>query len=1073
MKKMFKAVDPRQDFIKMEHKILRFWSKNKIFKKFQCKNKNSKRSWSFLDGPITANNPMGVHHAWGRTLKDVFQRFKNMQGYQERFQNGFDCQGLWVEVEVEKELGFKNKKDIEEYGVDKFVEKCKERVKKFSAIQTKQSIRLGQFMDWDNSYYTMSEENNYAIWHFLKQCHQKKYLYKGRDSVPWCARCGTAISQHEILTEEYKEIVHTAVYFKLPIISAGFDNTYLLVWTTTPWTIPANVAVAMSPEFDYGIYQNNKTQEKFIVLKKLAEKIFKKDYQNFKLIKELKGKELSGLKYQAAFDDLDLVIAARQENPDTFHTVIMAEDLVTEAEGTGMVHIAPGCGKEDFDLSKEQRLSVIAVIDEEAKYLKRMGELSGKNAKENPKLIFNYLKENAGGRFLYKLEDYKHRYPTCWRCKEELVWRVVDEWYISMDELRQPMMEVTKKINWMPSFGKDQELDWLKNMHDWLISKKRYWGLALPIYECKKCGHFEVMGSREELKKRAVAGWDDFDGHTPHKPWIDQVKIKCANCGTAVSRIPDVGNPWLDAGIVPYSTMGYFRDKIVDVDGKEKTGKKYWQKWFPADLILECFPGQFKNWFYSLIAMSTVLENTNPFKAVLGHSLVRDEKGEEMHKSKGNAIWFDDAAEKMGVDVMRYMYASAHPYKNLNFGYGPADAYRRRIILLWNVYSFFITYANIDKFDPTKSKIDFSKLNNKLDRYIISLLHETIKNFTEIIGSYDVFTAMNYVEEFLESLANWYVRRSRRRFWKSKNDEDKLQAYHTLYEVLIIFIRMLAPIMPFLTEEMYQNLGRLSKNDLESIHLCDYPKYENALIDHKLNDQMRSVLKISSLAHAARDKAQIKVRQPLNKLFVFGITELDKNLKNILLAEVNVKAVELIAKKGQAEEYADSEIKLNFKILGEKYREEVKSMQKLLRAEKFKLKEGILNLGKFELGVDEFEIEYKAKGNYSVESDKYFIVVLDTNITAKLKQEGLARDLVRYIQDLRKEANFQVDDRIVINYELLDSNDDIEAAILNFGDYIGKETLAESLNNIKSADNDIEKKISINSSRIIIGLKKS
>jgi len=647
---MLKKVNPKQDFIKLEHEILKFWKDNKIFAKYQAKNAQSKKHWSFLDGPITANNPMGVHHAWGRTLKDVFQRHKNMQGYQGRFQNGFDCQGLWVEVEVEKELEFKNKKDIEDYGIDKFVNKCKERVKKYSAIQTDQSVRLGQFMDWDNSYFTMSSENNYAIWHFLKKCHERGYLYKGRDSVPWCARCGTAISQHEILTEEYKELVHTAVYFKLPLLSDKFPNTSLLVWTTTPWTIPANVAVAMSPDFEYGLYQHRENQEQLVFLKDLADKVLKKDKANFKLIKTYKGKELAGLQYTGPLDDLEKVKAARAENPDTFHTIILADELVTDEEGTGMVHIAPGCGKEDFDLSKEEKLSVIDVINEAANYHQGMGELSGQNAKQDPKLIFGALKEKEDGRYLYKLEDYKHRYPTCWRCKEELVWRVVDEWYIAMDKkgdsqdktLREMMKGVTKKINWLPSFGLDQELDWLNNMHDWLISKKRYWGLALPIYECP-CGNFEVIGSQEELQEKAVEGWDEFEGNTPHRPWIDQVKIKCSKCGKSVARIPDVGNPWLDAGIVPYSTMGYFQDKIKDVDGQEISGQQYWKKWHPAHLILESFPGQFKNWFYSLIAMGTVLENTNPFATVLGYASVRDDKGEEMHKSKGNAIWFDEA----------------------------------------------------------------------------------------------------------------------------------------------------------------------------------------------------------------------------------------------------------------------------------------------------------------------------------------------------------------------------------------------------------------------------------------------
>ena len=1093
---MLKKVNPKQDFVKLEHEVLKFWEDNQILKKYRTRNARSKKHWSFLDGPITANNPMGVHHAWGRTLKDVFQRYKNMQGYQERFENTFDCQGLWVEVEVEKELGFKNKKDIEKYGIDKFVEKCKERVRKYAKVQTEQSIRLGQFMDWENSYYTMSEENNYAIWHFLQKCHERGYLYKGRDSVPWCARCGTAISQHEILTEEYKELVHTAVYFKLPLKSDKFPNTSLLVWTTTPWTIPANVAVAMSPDFKYGLYQHRTTKEQIIFLKDLEDKVLKKDKANFKLLKTYKGKELTGLEYTGPFDDLERVKEAQQENPDTFHTIILAEELVTDEEGTGMVHTAPGCGKEDFDLSKEEKLSVIDVIGEAANYHQGMGELSGKNAQQDPKLIFKVLKEKENGQYLYKLEDYKHRYPTCWRCKEELVWRVVDEWYIAMDKntnpksqipnsqsskktLRQMMIEVAKKIEWLPSFGLDQELDWLNNMHDWLISKKRYWGLALPIYECS-CGNFEVIGSREELKERAVAGWEEFAGNTPHKPWIDKVEIKCSKCGKKVARIPDVGNPWLDAGILPYSSLGYFRDKIKDVDGQEISGQEYWKKWHPADLILESFPGQFKNWFYSLIAMGTVLENTNPFETVLGYASVRDEKGEEMHKSKGNAIWFDEAAEKMGVDTMRLTYASANTFKNLNFGYSSADTYRRKIILLWNVYSFFVTYAAIDKFDPGENKIDFSKLDNKLDRYIVSLLNETIEKFSERLDKHDTFGAMGYADQFLESLANWYVRRSRRRFWKSENDDDKNQAYHVLYEVLVSYLKMLAPVLPFLSESVYQNLVRgFDKQAPESVHLTDYPVADGKLIDKSLNNQMRLLLRVVSLGHAARDKARIKVRQPLDEMTIIGGAELDKDLIKLLKEELNVHNIYFKHRIGDGadvekdaiEKYAIQGVKLNFPVLGKKYGSKVKEIQQAL-GQGSKIESGELIVGEFKLTADEYKLTYEPKEGYSVESDRELVVVLDTKLTPELKQEGIARDVVRYIQDMRKEADYNVADRISVEYEISGQDTEIEAAFTNFDDYIKKETLAEDLVEGELEKADLEKSVKINGVEISLAVKK-
>ncbi|MBI1982450.1 MAG: class I tRNA ligase family protein, partial [Candidatus Levybacteria bacterium] len=702
---MFKPVSPKVDFPKLERDLLERWYKEGIAQKYLYKNDSSKEKFSFLDGPITANNPMGVHHAWGRTYKDLWQRFFNMRGRKQRFQNGFDEQGLWVEVEVEKELGLKNKKDIENLvpgdkfkSLEKFINLCKERVKKYSAIQTEQSKRLGYFMDWDNSYHTSADQNNYAIWNFLKVVNNKGWLYKGRDSVPWCPRCGTAISQHEILTEEYKELTHKTIVFKLPI--KGKEKEYLLAWTTTPWTIPGNVALAVDPNLSYW-KMSNKAGEKIILINPTAsEDPDKEDMlvnklrltEGWEKVEEVRGEKLVGLEYGAPYDHFSAVQKALSGYA---HRVVAADPkilAVNPAEGTGIVHIAPGAGAEDFKLGKKEKLPVVEQIDEMGTFIDGFGFLTGLSVREASKKILEDL-QNRG--LAHNISEYSHRYPTCWRCKTELVWRVVDEWYIAMDRIpkskiknqkskieektyRQQMVEVAGKIHWLPQWGLDRELDWLKNMHDWLISKKRYWGLALPIWECQKCGSFEVIGGSEELQKRSVEGWEKFNGNSPHRPWVDQVKIKCTKCSSVVSRISDVGNPWLDAGIVPFSTMP--------------------ADWFPADFITESFPGQFKNWFYSLIAMSTALKNANPFKTVLGFALVRDEKGEEMHKSKGNAVEFNEGADKIGVDVMRWMYVTQDPEQNLNFGYHVADETRRSFhLMLWNIYNFFVTYAIVDK----------------------------------------------------------------------------------------------------------------------------------------------------------------------------------------------------------------------------------------------------------------------------------------------------------------------------------------------------------------------------------------
>lgn len=916
-------------FPEIENRILKFWQEKKIFEKVQKKNKGKKR-WSFLDGPITANNPMGVHHAWGRTYKDMFQRYNAMKGFDQRYQNGFDCQGLWVEVEVEKEKGFKNKKDIEKYGIDKFVEDCKERVLKYSKIQTEQSIRLGQFMDWDNSYYTMSDHNNYTIWNFLKVCHQKKLLYKGHDTVPWCPRCGTAISQHEILTEEYKELTHKSVYFKLPV--KGENNTYFLAWTTTPWTLPGNVALAVNPDLEY--IKVRKDNENYILLKE------KVDLIGGKIVGVFLGKDLEGAKYEGLFDNL----SGLKE-----HRVILWKDVTAE-EGTGIVHIAPGCGSEDFQLAKELSLPVVDLSDNDSFYREGFRDLAGRfvGSEEVRDWIFNNLEKRG---LVFKIEDYTHRYPTCWRCKTELIFRLVDEWYISMNKIRNDLIETAKKINWIPSFGLDRELDWLKNMHDWLISKKRYWGLALPIYECQ-CGHFEVIGSKEELKERAISGWKKFEDHSPHKPWIDEVKIECPKCHKEVSRIPDVGNPWLDAGIVPFSTMT--------------------EEWFPAEFVCESFPGQFKNWFYALIVMSTVLKDTNPMKTIFGFATVKDEKGEEMHKSKGNAIWFDEAVEKIGADPMRWMYMRQNPVNDLKFGYGPAEEIKRKLLTLYNVYTFFNTYVS----EKELKKIKLRKSRNVLDKWIVSRFNNVLAKATKDLDSYNANSAVLAIENFfIEDLSLWYVRRSRKRL------RNKKQAVSTLYYILLNLTKVIAPIIPFFAEEMYINLKRGKMP--ESIHLTNWPKPEK--INQALEEKMTKVREIVTLALAERADQGIKVRQPLSELKIKSQDlKKEKKLQELIKEEVNVKNISF-------NDFLTKEVELNTEITEElkkegEHREMVRNISKIRKAmgltpeDKVVIEStfDVFNQKKFrkEVGAKEFNVRPDVKGSeVKINGEKHYIRV--------------------------------------------------------------------------------------------------
>ena len=976
------------NFPEEEKKILKFWEDNKIFEKLKEKNKKGK-PWSFLDGPITANNPMGAHHAWGRTYKDLLQRYYAMKGFNERYQNGFDCQGLWVEVEVEKELGFKNKKDIEAYGIDKFIEKCKERVIKYSTIQTEQSKRLGQWMDWDNSYYTMSDENNYAIWHFLKKCWELGYLYKGRDSVPWCPRCGTAISQHEILTEEYKEITHESIYFRLPI--TGSKGEYLLVWTTTPWTLPANIAVAVDKKLDYSLVEDESGFKNWLA-KDLVEKIFG---NNAKVLKTVKGKDLVGLKYTFAFDDLPKVKKAL--NLTGFHTVIATDEQIMPIniiEGTGLVHTAVSAGSEDFRLGKKLGLPLIEVIDEEANYLEGFGEFSLKSAKKDPKIILDYLAsrkpfdtaQGVASPFVFKIENYKHRYPTCWRCKTELVWRVVDEWYISMDKLRKPLEEITKKINWIPEFGKERELDWLKNMHDWLISKKRYWGLSLPIFECKECKNFEVIGSKEELEKRAIEGWDKFEGHTPHRPWIDEVKIKCKKCKALVSRIKDVGNPWLDAGIVPYSTINYFSDK------------KYWEKWFPVEVVAESFPGQFKNWFYSILVMSAVLEKEPPVNTIFGYASVVDEKGEEMHKSKGNAIWFDEAVEKVGADPMRWLYMKANPAENMRFGYNLIEEAKRKLLVLSNIYSFFEIYVKKEDF-PEKIEINS---RNILDKWVVSRLNHLISITSFTIEKYEITKVASLIEDFfINDLSLWYTRRSRKRFHSGAELSDNLdrkEAIATLYFVLLETAKLLAPIMPFFAEKMYQNLRQ--DNMPQSVHLCDFPK-AGEMVDLELEEKMDEVRSIVTLALAERSLRAIKVRQPLASLKV-------KNNK--------------------------SKIKNNDELLG---------------------------LIKDEVNVEEIVFDDKIENE----------VELDLNITQDLREKGSIREIIRSVQDMRKEAKLKPQDEILIYFD--GSEEIVELLNKNKASILQEVKATGYLDSKDISGYFIQKEALIDSQKLLIKLRKN
>ena len=669
------------------------------------------------------------------------------------------------------------------------------------------------------------------------------------------------------------------MYLAFPI--QGKTNEHLLIWTTTPWTIPANIAVAVDTKLKYVLVEHQ--DKNYWVAQRTRSRIFP---ASAKIITTVSGKALVGLKYAGPFDDLPAGAAIASH--DKFHIVVPTDSLIlpiTDTEGTGLVHTAVSAGTEDFKLGQKLGLPMIPVIADNADYLSGLGWLSGKNAKTHPQIILDYLKiEN----WILKIESYTHRYPACWRCKTELVWKVTDEWYIAMDKgkpsLRQRMKQVAKKIRWIPGFGLDRELDWLNNMHDWLISKKnRYWGLCLPIWECDQCGHFEVIGSKEELKDRVVTGWDEFDGKSPHKPQIDAVKIKCSNCHAVISRIEPVGNPWLDAGIISFSTLDYTTDK------------KYWQDWFPADFITESFPGQFKNWFYSLIAMATVLEDTPPFKTVLGYASLLAEDGRPMHKSWGNAVEFNEGAEKIGVDIMRWLYCRQNPTQNLLFGFNTAAEVKRQFhLLLWNSYRFFANYAALESWSP--QLINPHQLT-PLDQWILLNLDQVVLKVTQALDQYDAWHATQILEEFVANLSTWYIRRSRDRLGPTApSGIDKSACYATLHTIFQVLSHLLAPFIPFIADAIYTNITGAT-----SVHLATWPQVNQPRLspaDAKLLNDMRLLRQVVEQGHSARKQLDLPLRQPLADITISG-AKLPADLTYLLLAELNVKNINWAKSTGE------------------------------------------------------------------------------------------------------------------------------------------------------------------------------
>lgn len=1023
------------DFVKSEEEVLSYWNDNRCFEMLREKNKNGKK-YRFIDGPITANNKMGVHHSFGRSLKDCFIRYKAMNGCITHYRNGFDGQGLWVEVEVEKDLGFKNKKDVLNYGLENFTNTCVNRVKKFSSIITEQSKRLGQWMDWDNSYYTLSDNNITSIWYFLKKCHEKGMIKETYKPMPWCIRCGTSLSEHE-MTGSYHDVTCKAVFFKLPVLDKDFK---MLVWTTTPWTLCANVALAVNPDLDYVVM--NYKDEKLL----LCKDVYLKKFKDYDVVETYKGKDLDGLLYETCFSDLDC-------QKDVLHKVVLW-DMVDNTEGTGVVHIAPGCGAEDFELGESLGLDKIIPIDESGYFYEGFGFLSGKCAKEVDDLVFSELEKNNKLLFTH---DYKHSYPYCWRCKHDIMFRLVREWAIDVDPVREKLIENAKKVKYTPAYQEKRMLDWLTNMGSWNISRRRFYGLPLPFYKCD-CGHLTVVGSKEELRDLAVDPLVVDNLQELHRPFIDDVLIYCPHCGCEVSRVEQVGDVWLDAGIVPYSTLKYFEDR------------DYWKEYFPAEIVVEATE-QIRLWFYSMLFMSTVLEDKIPYDTLGTYGMVVKEDGSKFSKSNKNDLTFDDVVNIYGADAIRYNFLGSNRVNDIRFGFNMLDDSKRRLMNFYNIATFFDLYYDIDKPDLTRKYA----LVGVSDKWLDNRTNKFVSDATSFYDKFEPNGVVKLFDSYVDEVSNWYIKINRKKFWKSDMNEEKYSAYQSLYGALKKSLQVMAPIIPFMTDYIWKNLVlKVEPNEVCSVHLSSFPKADSYNNDLLLEtDKVREIV---SLALRLKNENNLKLTQPLRKLYLCGFDHISLDEYDLILREeLNVKDIEYLS---DTKSLCTPYLVLDFKVAGMTYKEKVNYVKDLLvnlndfeMADLYsKYRNGDkLVLDDMELLPETLKVEYRynegIKG--AVDGDRF--VGLDVTIDDELYEEFMYRKLLRQCQVSRKEAGYDVVDRVKLS--VVSENDEVKEMLNNYKDSIARETLS-TLSFDKMNDFDYEKEFDLLDYKVLLQLKK-
>jgi isoleucyl-tRNA synthetase len=1001
---MFDPLPDKPDHPSIEQQILALWEDRGTFDAVRARNADGPR-FSFIDGPVTANKSLAVHTAWGRTLKDVFQRYKALQGFHQRYQNGFDCQGLWIEVGVEKELGLNSKREIEEFGLAEFARRCRAVVERYSEDLTRGSIRLGQWMDWENSYFTFSDTNISYIWRFLKEVEGQGRLYRGHRSTEWCPRCGTSISAHE-LVGSYVDQTDPSLFVRFPLLDRPGEA--VVVWTTTPWTLPANVAAAVSPTARYGL-RNGEWR---------AVERWGGEEEQFDEI--VTGADMVGWRYEGPYDDLRAEKAVD-------HRVI-PWDEVSMDDGTGIVHIAPGCGTEDFGLSQVHDLPVITPVDESGLFYDDFGWLAGKGARAAAEEIIADVR--VRGR-LVDAGTIEHRYPECWRCHTPLIFRISDDWFIRVDdELRQALRDANGTVDWTPAYMGKRMDDWLVNMGDWNISRRRYYGLPLPFYPCT-CGHITVIGSKEELEERAV---DSLDGlEELRRPWIDDVRIRCTECGDVVSRVTEVGDVWLDAGIVPFSTLGwqhegfepegYATGAAEGLTTADLPDHAYWEDWFPADWVSE-MREQIRLWFYSQLFMSVVLTGRAPYRTVLGYEKMLDETGREMHGSWGNMISAEQAFEEMGADVMRWQYCAQPPSQNLLFGFGPAGEIKRKLLTLWNSASFLVQYAVIAGVAPSAADLggvspDEPGLTD-LDRWALARTAQLVAEAEKGYEEYLTVTVIRAFEAYVDDLSNWYIRRSRRRFW-----DGDAAAIRVLWSSLTTALRTVAPVMPFLTEHLWQRLvvDAVEEDVPASIFLAGWPSV--AAPDEELLADVAAVRRIVELGRQARAKADLRGRQPLRRIVVEGEPRVAAHVKEVELG--TVEATQL-------------RVRPNLKVLGPKLGQDVVVVRKALEAGEFvERDDGGFDVAGHSLGADEVLVERTEKEGWAVSASDGVTLALDTALDDELRAEARVLDLIHHVNGMRKEAGLALTDRITLRLAAADAD------LLVHADWIAAEVLATGI----------------------------